>query len=89
MARIERGHKHTKPLSLSRSAMVGPEGGAIGIDMTPAMIERARANARSGGYPNVEFTSPYRQHPASGCFGRLRDIELRRESRARQARRLP
>ncbi len=35
--------------------MVGPKGRAIGIDMTPAMIERARANAASGGYTNVEF----------------------------------
>jgi SAM-dependent methyltransferase len=35
--------------------MVGPEGKAIGIDMTPAMIERARANAEAGGYTNVEF----------------------------------
>lgn len=34
---------------------VGPEGRAIGIDMTPAMIERARANAMAGGYSNVEF----------------------------------
>ena len=34
---------------------VGPQGRAIGIDMTPAMIERARANAVSGGYTNVEF----------------------------------
>src|SRR6266702_2449414 len=35
--------------------MVGPQGRAIGIDMTPAMIERARANAKAGGYTNVEF----------------------------------
>jgi SAM-dependent methyltransferase len=35
--------------------MVGPEGRAIGIDMTTAMIERARANAEAGGYTNVEF----------------------------------
>lgn len=34
---------------------VGAEGRAIGIDMTPEMIERARANAVSGGYTNVEF----------------------------------
>ena len=34
---------------------VGPEGRAIGIDMTPSMIERARANAMAGGYSNVEF----------------------------------
>ncbi len=37
------------------SQKVGPEGKAIGIDMTPAMIERARANAEAGGYLNVEF----------------------------------
>ncbi|MDR3745303.1 MAG: arsenite methyltransferase [Acidobacteriaceae bacterium] len=35
--------------------MVGPEGRAIGIDMTPAMIERARTNAVAGGYANVDF----------------------------------
>jgi arsenite methyltransferase len=35
--------------------MVGPEGRATGIDMTPAMIERARANAMAGDYTNVEF----------------------------------
>lgn len=34
---------------------VGPQGRAIGIDMTPAMIERARANALAGGYQNAEF----------------------------------
>jgi arsenite methyltransferase len=34
---------------------VGPAGKAIGIDMTPEMIDRARANAQSGGYTNVEF----------------------------------
>lgn len=37
------------------SKIVGPEGRAIGIDMTPAMIERARANAVAGGYSNVDF----------------------------------
>jgi arsenite methyltransferase len=37
------------------SKLVGPEGKAIGVDMTPEMIERARANAQSGGYTNVEF----------------------------------
>jgi arsenite methyltransferase len=37
------------------SKMVGPEGRAIGIDMTTAMIERSRENARQGGYTNVEF----------------------------------
>jgi SAM-dependent methyltransferase len=37
------------------SPLVGPTGKAIGIDMTPGMIERARSNARNGGYENVEF----------------------------------
>ena len=37
---------------------VGPTGRAIGIDMTTAMIERARDNAASGNYTNVEFSSP-------------------------------
>jgi SAM-dependent methyltransferase len=37
------------------SKMVGPKGRSIGIDMTPSMIERARANAEAGGYSNVEF----------------------------------
>ncbi len=37
------------------SKLVGPEGKSIGIDMTPDMIERAEANAASGGYKNVEF----------------------------------
>ena len=34
---------------------VGEKGRVIGVDMTPAMIDRARANARKGGYGNVEF----------------------------------
>jgi ubiquinone/menaquinone biosynthesis C-methylase UbiE len=34
---------------------VGLQGIVIGIDMTEAMIERARMNAKAGGYTNVEF----------------------------------
>jgi arsenite methyltransferase len=34
---------------------VGPRGRVIGVDMTPAMIERARRDAAAGGYSNVEF----------------------------------
>jgi SAM-dependent methyltransferase len=34
---------------------VGPQGRVIGVDMTPAMIERARGNAAKHGYANVEF----------------------------------
>ncbi|MEO0080791.1 MAG: arsenite methyltransferase [candidate division WOR-3 bacterium] len=34
---------------------VGPAGKVIGVDMTPEMVDRARASARKGGYDNVEF----------------------------------
>jgi arsenite methyltransferase len=34
---------------------VGPKGKAIGIDMTPEMIARARKNAKEANLPNVEF----------------------------------
>jgi len=34
---------------------VGPTGRVIGVDMTPEMLAKARANAAQGGYTNVEF----------------------------------
>jgi SAM-dependent methyltransferase len=34
---------------------VGATGQVIGVDMTPEMIEKARENARKGGYRNVDF----------------------------------
>ncbi len=34
---------------------VGPAGRVIGVDMTPEMIDTARANARKGNVKNVEF----------------------------------
>lgn len=37
------------------STRVGPEGRVIGVDMTPEMIERATALAKTHGYANVEF----------------------------------
>ncbi len=37
------------------SVQTGPAGHVIGVDMTPAMIDRARANAQKGNYSNVEF----------------------------------
>jgi len=37
------------------SRKVGNTGKVIGVDMTPAMIEKAKNNAIKGGYTNVEF----------------------------------
>ncbi len=34
---------------------VGDQGKVIGVDMTPEMVDKARANAQKGGYANVEF----------------------------------
>ena len=34
---------------------VGETGRVIGVDMTPEMIRKARANAQKGGFTNVEF----------------------------------
>jgi arsenite methyltransferase len=34
---------------------VGQRGRVIGVDMTPAMVSKARANAEAGGYRNAEF----------------------------------
>jgi arsenite methyltransferase len=41
--------------SFLAAARVGKTGKVIGVDMTPEMIDRARANAYKGGYGNVEF----------------------------------
>jgi arsenite methyltransferase len=37
------------------AAKVGDRGRVIGVDMTPEMVDKARCNARRGGYSNVEF----------------------------------
>src|SRR4030042_6958514 len=37
------------------SKKVGKNGRVIGVDMTTEMLERAKANAKKGGYSNVEF----------------------------------
>ena len=41
--------------SLIAARMVGSEGWVIGVDMTPAMLEKARRSAYEGGLTNVEF----------------------------------
>ena len=40
---------------LVAAQMVGPQGHAIGVDMTPTMLERARASAGEMGLDNVEL----------------------------------
>ena len=41
--------------SLIAAKMVGPQGRVIGVDMTPAMVVRARSSAAAAAVKNVEF----------------------------------
>ncbi len=41
--------------SLIAARMVGPTGAVVGVDMTPAMLDRARISAAEGGFSNVRF----------------------------------
>lgn len=41
--------------SLIAAAMVGPDGAVVGVDMTPAMLDRARASAAQAGRANTRF----------------------------------
>lgn len=41
--------------SLIAARMVGPQGHVVGVDMTPAMLAKARASAAEAGLANVEF----------------------------------
>jgi arsenite methyltransferase len=45
--------------ALLAAQMVGPNGRVIGVDMTPAMLEKARHNAELLGLANVEFREGY------------------------------
>jgi arsenite methyltransferase len=40
---------------LIAAQMTGPSGRVVGVDMTPAMLERARASAREMGFENVQL----------------------------------
>ena len=41
--------------SLIAARMVGPGGSVVGVDMTPAMLDRARASAQRGAFSNVRL----------------------------------
>jgi SAM-dependent methyltransferase len=41
--------------SLIAARMVGPQGQVVGVDMTPAMLAKARASGTEAGLNNVEF----------------------------------
>lgn len=41
--------------SLIAARMAGPGGAVVGVDMTPAMLDRARTSAAEGGFGNVRF----------------------------------
>lgn len=43
--------------SLVAAQMVGPDGSVVGIDMTPEMLEKARAGAAELGLQNVSFVA--------------------------------
>jgi len=45
--------------SLIAARMVGDRGHVVGVDMTPAMLARARASAAATGAANVEFREGY------------------------------
>jgi len=45
--------------SLIAARLVGPTGAVIGVDMTPEMLQKARAAAAAMGYQHVEFRDGY------------------------------
>lgn len=45
--------------TLIAARMVGPEGRVVGVDMTPAMLDKARDAVRSGDFQNVEIRNGF------------------------------
>jgi SAM-dependent methyltransferase len=52
--------------SLLAARRVGPTGRVVGVDMTSAMVEKARANAHAAGAANVEFRHGEADHLPAG-----------------------
>jgi tRNA/tmRNA/rRNA uracil-C5-methylase (TrmA/RlmC/RlmD family) len=62
----------------------------IGVDMTPEMLERARKNAKKGGFENVEFRRGEIENlPVADKFDRRGHIQLRHQPLAREGEGLP
>ena len=55
---------------------VGPEGHVVGVDMTPEMLAKSRATAKSLGLERVEFREGLLEHlPVEDEVGRRGDLE--------------
>lgn len=48
--------------ALIAATLVGPTGRVVGVDMTPEMVAKARANAADAGLTNVEFREGVLEH---------------------------
>ena len=44
-------------VALAAAELVGPEGGVVGVDVNPAILETAQARAQAAGFTNVEFVA--------------------------------
>src|SRR5690349_14633742 len=44
-------------VAMTAAEFVGPSGAVVGLDMTPSILETARARARSAGLANVSFVA--------------------------------
>ena len=44
-------------VALTAAELVGPEGGVVGVDVNPAILETAQARAQAAGFTNVEFVA--------------------------------